>query len=469
MFYRILRLTGILSLAIAGIMGALVPVYAQNGIDGMRLVGRNNVQYAHLMHFHIVGDYAYCLNGYDAGLETYYIADPANPTRVSRGGLPSWRAWSRNDTLFTFCHDMGVQMFDISAGTPTLIRSYDPPDPDVFYEGGVGAGDLLYVAAHQRGIHILDIGSPASPTYVSDLPLADNACWNIVESGGYLFVANGRFGLSVVDLVGGPAEVATLPLPGLANDIVVSGTAVILSLAAEGIASVDISDPTNPVLLDLAPTMGNAFSMGAVGDILAVGSYTYLERFDIGDPSDIRLAGWDATHLWALGADVGVISSGDTVIAIADWQGMGVYLPRPDLGGDIEVDPLRLDFGPVGATPRDTTVFVRNNGAGTLTVDSTWAPTSISLNPETFSLGPGMTQAVTVTASGTGTVRGVISYLSNDPNEPQSVQHVYKNSTTFLGVGVEAPDFTLLGLDSIMHTLSDYRGKVVFLEFGACW
>ncbi|MFH1313833.1 MAG: hypothetical protein ABIJ00_11495 [Candidatus Eisenbacteria bacterium] len=469
MFVPAPRPASILLLALAGILGALTPVHAQDGIDGMRLVGRNDIQYAHLMHFHIVGDYAYCLNGYDSGLETYYIADPANPTRVSRGGVPSWRGWSRNDTLFTFCHDMGIQMFDISAGTPALLGSYDPPDPDVFYEGGVAVGSLLYVAAHQLGIHVLDIGSPGGPTFVSELPLADNACWNITEAGGYLFVANGRFGVSVVDLAGGPGEVATLSLPGLANDIIVSGTSVFLSLAAEGIASVDISDPTHPVLLDRAPTMGNAFSMGAVGDILAVGSYTYLERFDIGDPGDISLVGWDATHLWALGADVGVISSGDTVIAVADWQGMGVYLPRPDLGGDIDVYPLRLDFGPVGATPRDTTVFIRNNGAGTLTVDSTWAPTGISLSPQTFSLGPGLTQPVTVTASGAGTVRGGILYISNDPDEPQSVQHVYKNSTTFLGVGVEAPDFTLLGLDSVMHSLSDYRGKVVFLEFGACW
>jgi hypothetical protein len=91
------------------------------------------------------------------------------------------------------------------------------------------------------------------------------------------------------------------------------------------------------------------------------------------------------------------------------------------------------------------------------------------LSPDAFSVGPGITQPVTVTASGEATVRGEIAYLSDDPDEPQSIQHVYKNSTTFLGVGVEAPDFTLLGLDSVMHSLSDYRGKVVFLEFGACW
>jgi hypothetical protein len=467
MFGRILVSAGFIFAA--ALATTAPPVQAQDGIDGMRLVGRNDVQIAHLMDFHIVGDYAYCFNGYDAGLETYYIADPTNPTRVSVTGQPSWRGCSLGDTLFTFCHDQGVEMYDISAGTPSLIGSYDPPDESVFYEGGMGVGDSLFVAAHQRGLHILDIGSPGSPSFVAEFALADNACWNVAESGGYLFVANGRFGLSVVDLDSGPAEIAALPLPGLANDIVVSGDAAFLSLAAEGIASVDITDPADPVLLDIAPTMGNAFSMGALGDMLVVGSYPYLERFDISDPADIELAGWDATRVYALGADIGIISSGDTVIAVADWHGMGVYLPRPDLGGDLEVYPLRLDFGPVGSTPRDTTVFIRNNGAGTLIVDSTWAPSGITLNPKTFTLGPGLTQPVTITASGTGTVRDAIKYLSNDPDQRQSIQYVYKNDTTFLGVAVEAPDFTLLGLDSVMHSLSDYRGRVVFLEFGACW
>ena len=146
-----------------------------------------------------------------------------------------------------------------------------------------------------------------------------------------------------------------------------------------------------------------------------------------------------------------------------------VEVDNDDLGGDIEVYPLRLDFGPVGGTPRDTTVFVRNNGAGTLTVDSTWAPAGLSLSPKTFILGPGQTEPVTVSASGTGTVRDAIRYYSNDPDQRESIQYAYKNNTTFLGVGVEAPNFTLLGLDSLMHSLSDYRGRVIYLEFGACW
>ena len=171
-----------------------------------------------------------------------------------------------------------------------------------------------------------------------------------------------------------------------------------------------------------------------------------------------------------MGADAGILTSGDTVIAVADWRGMGVYAPEPDPSGDIEVYPLRLDFGEVTALAlRDTTVRVRNNGAGSLQVNSITTPSGITVNPSAFSLGPGETQLVTVTASGTSPVRDRIRYHSDDPDEGGFVQYVYKNNPSFPQPGPVASDFTLLGTDGEWHSLSDYRGRVVYLEFGASW
>lgn len=442
---------------------------AQDGVDGMRLLGRNNDEFAHMMDFMIVGDYGYASVGLGAGFQTYDISDPANPIRVSSLGWSGWRAHARGDTAYNFLHFGGVQVFDISAGSPVLRNGYDPPEADVSYEGGVRVGDLLYVAAHQHGIDVLDLGTPGSISRQSRITLADNACWNVVESDGYLFVANGRHGFSVVDLSGIPAEVATVSLPGFANDIEVDGTVAFLSLAAYGVAAVDISDPENPHLLDRAPTLGNAFSMGIAGNVLAVGSYPYAEWFDVSDPSAIERAGWDATLVYAMGADAGVISGGDTVIVVADWRGMGVYAPEDDVAGDIDVYPTRLDFGPVDAAGRDTTVIVRNTGGGSLQVTSISAPLEMAVNPGVFTLGPGETQLVTVTVAGTGSVRSTIRYYSDDPDEPESVQYVYKNNATFPQIGSAAPDFTMPGNDGQSHSLSDYLGRVIYLEFGASW
>jgi len=410
---------------------------AQNGVDGMRLLGRNNEEFAHMMDFHVVGDYAYASNGLGAGFQTYDISNPAIPIRVNAKGLSAWRVVVAGDTAFSFTHSRGVEVYDVSSVPPILLDAFDPADASISYEGGARLGDRLYAAAHQIGIEVLDLGTPGDLHPISRITLADNACWNAVESGGYLYVANGRFGLSVVNLAGTPTEIATLALPGLANDIEIAGATLF---------------------------------MGLEGDILAVGSYPYAERFDVSDPAAIERSGWDATLVYAMGADVGVLSNGDTVVVVADWRGMAVYAPADDPVGDIDVYPHHIDFGRVDAAPRDTTVVVRNNGSAVLNVSLILPPSDTSVSSSSLVLGPGESEEITVTVAGTNGVRAPIHYFSDDPEEGDVLQMIYKNNAaTFPQVGSEAPDFTLLGTDGQPHTLSDYRGRVIYLEFGAAW
>ncbi len=452
-------------------LGSLPLAVAQSGIDGMRLLGRNEQEFAHMMDFLLVGDHAYASVGLGSGLQTYDLSDPTQPQRLDSRGDPAWRAYARGDTLFSFGHRSGVQMFDIGAGIPVLMGEYDPPGSQVAYEDGVRLGDRLYVAAHQEGLHILDVGGPQAPEFVGAIgfTITENAAWAVVERDGLLYVANGRHGLVILEPTG-PFEMAALDLPGLANDIALSedGQTAFLSLGADGIASVDIRDPLVPMLRDTEPTLGNAFSLGLVGDILAVGSYPYAERFDVSDPDSVVRAGWDATKTYAMGADAGALSSGDTVIVVADWRGMAVYSPEDDPAGDIDIAPTPIDFGNVAA-PRDTLVYVRNTGAGALQVTSIDPPDGISVFPETFTLEPGAVQPVTLTASGPNGIWGRIHYHSDDPDEGAVYHHVYANNTSFPQHGSEAPEFTLLGTDGQWHSLSDYRAKIVYLEFGANW
>ena len=50
---------------------------------------------------------------------------------------------------------------------------------------------------------------------------------------------------------------------------------------------------------------------------------------------------------------------------------------------------------------------------------------------------------------------GLASWFAG-PNAP---------AVSAVGVGENAPDFTLKGLDNRNYSLSDYRGKVVFVNF----
>jgi hypothetical protein len=189
-----------------------------------------------------------------------------------------------------------------------------------------------------------------------------------------------------------------------------------------------------------------------------------MELFDVSNPASIVRVGWDNTYVWAHGADI----RDDSLIVVADWQGMSCYRAGNDAGADIDVVPEILDFGSVSAQ-RDTVIVVRNTGAGALNVTSVSAPSGITVNPNVFSVPAGDSQLVTVTAAGSGAVHTQMTFSCDDPDESARTIEVCKSNTGFPQYGSVAPDFNLFGTDGLWHSLSGERGKVVYLDFGASW
>jgi hypothetical protein len=449
------------------VSGLVLAGVAFAGIDGLRFMGHNDVNRAHEMDAEIVGNRAFIANGAGQGLEAYDITDPMNPTRVWLSNGPnSWRCRAYGDTwLFDFCRREGVVLFDVSgSGDPVRLGRYDPAGNREALEGGALVGLTLYCAAHQNGIYAIDYANPSSPQKVGELPLNPAHAWNVEAKDSFLLVANGREGLAVAGLSGGLHEVARLELPGTANDVVLDGNVAVLALGAGGLATVDISDPHNPVLLDTIGTDGCVSGIGIAGHLVVAGSWRVMELFDVSNPTSIVRVGWDNTFVWAHGADI----REDSLIAVADWQGMSCYRVGNDEGADIDVVPEMVDFGEVSGQ-RDTAVVVRNTGAGILNVTSVATPAGIAANPAAFSVAAGDSQVVTVTATGSGAVRARVTFNCDDPDEPAMTIEVYKNNSTFPQYGTAAPGFNLYGTDGLWHTLSTELGKVVYLDFGASW
>ncbi len=436
-------------------------------IDGLEFLGDNDVNRAHEMDAEIVGNRAFIATGFSQGLESYDITDPVNPTRTWLSNGPnSWRCRAYGDTwLFDFCRREGVVLFDISgSGDPARLGRYDPPGNREALEGGALVGSTLYCAAHQNGIYAIDYTSPSSPQKVGELALEPAQAWNVEAKDSFLLVGNGREGLAVVGLNGGLHEVARLELPGTANDIVLDGDVAVLALGVAGLATVAIADPHNPVLLDTIGTDGCVWGIGNAGHLVVAGSWRVMELFDVSDPSSVVRVGWDNTFVWAHGADI----RDDSLIAVADWQGMSCYRVGSDESADIDVVPEMVDFGSV-TDQRDTAVVVRNTGAGSLSVTSVDTPAGIAVSPSSFSVAAGDSQVVTVTATGSGAVLARVTFNCDDPDEPARTIEVYKNNTSFPQCGTAAPEFSLYGTDGQWHTLSSELGKVVYLDFGASW
>ncbi|MDH4210779.1 MAG: hypothetical protein OEV79_04960 [candidate division WOR-3 bacterium] len=438
----------------------------QAGFDNLEYLGHNEQTPAHIVDVEIVGNWAYVVDGYSTGLELYDISDPINPLRVFASGPAAWRCTASGDTLlFAFCRRSGVTIWDISGpGMPLLLGQYDPPGTLEALEGGVLVDSILYCAAHQNGIYAVSVVDLQNPYKVGEFALDSSAAWNVVVIDSFLYVANGLHGLLVIGLEGGLHPVSTLSLPGVANDINTLGNILAVSLGSEGLAAIDITEPYDPVICDTISTGGCVWGAGTIDSTIICGSWRIMELFDVTDPYNIVAAGWENTKTWAHGADI----RSDSLIVVADWRGISCYKIGADPGPDIDVYPQTVDFGVVSTTA-ETLGIIRNTGMSTLNVGSISAPSGILINPNSFFVLPGDSQVVTVTASGPGSAYGGITYHSNDPDEPDKIQGVYKNNTSFPQAGSTAPDFTLLGSDNNYHTLSQYHGKVVFLEFGGAW
>lgn len=439
---------------------------AYANIDNLNFLGHNGNNPYHLMDAEVVGDLVYISNGLGFGFEVYDISDPTNIQGVYSGGISAWRCRAYGDTVvFVFHRRNGMTIWDVSgSGNPVQLSQYNPPGNLEALEGGALVNDTIYCAVHQNGIYEVDVSVPTNPQKVGEIALDSAAAWNVEAQDSFIFIANGRFGLAVVGLAGGLHQTASLSLPGCANDIVLDGQVAGISLGAGGFATVDISDPYSPVLMDIVATDGCVWGAGFAGHQIIAGAWRVMELFDISDPYNIIESGWENTKTWAHGADI----RDDSLIVVADWRGLSCYRVGNDPGADIDIYPQVIDFGPV-STIKDTTVIVYNTGAGSLNVTAINAPSGISYAPSTFTVQPGDSLLVTATASGSGNVYGLATYVCNDPDEGNKTQEVYKNNTGFPQAGSMAPDFTLLGSDNNYHTLSDYQGKVVFLEFGGAW
>jgi hypothetical protein len=170
-------------------------------------------------------------------------------------------------------------MYDLAnPAAPRLLSAFNTPNRcNTCGEKGQGEaeshtvsfakyGNKLYtVTTAGRGIDIWDITSVATPVHLTQLTLAGinygdftNAVWGLSWQGDYIYVGSTNNGLDILD-AHDPTNVTfvkRLPTSALGGvsagpvDAIGNILVVMTPKESSGIATLDISDPINPVLLD---------------------------------------------------------------------------------------------------------------------------------------------------------------------------------------------------------------------------
>jgi len=357
-----------------------------------------------------------------------------------------------------------------------VTRKSNPSLHNVFgtsgfsYESVDFTDSIAYAAVHENGLEVIGIISPSSPVALQTVGGLHNA-WDVYIKDDYLYIADGTAGLKIFSLTdpANPQIIGVEPTTGLAIEVIVENQYAYVALGTAGFDIIDISNPINPVLVsNFNPGFGILNHLNYSNSIIFAASWELVYAIDVSDPANPFLLATEDTPIRAMG-----VAANNDKVYVTDWARLNTYTFNDLNVSDIHVKPQQFDFGYPGQNISFTKEFdVYNLGEKTLNVSDIYSNNSTyySIQPTSLTIPSGGSQQVSVTFSTSqpGNLNHVLTFESNDPDEPQL------NVTLFAGRDRAAPgqpstDFTLNDLKGNSHTLSDYLGKVVVFAIFASW
>ncbi len=370
----------------------------------------------------IAGNYAYLAN-YEAGFYVFDISEPANP-RVA-GRLPSVHATSLTIS--------GTQAFVPLGSSIVVIDLTDPTSPHRTqgYEVAgvydlVETGGILYVANGEAGLKLL--GLPTPPTVeplkpLSSLSTSLNAS-GVALSQNNAFVIDPFRTLHVIDLSlsDKPHLIASLALPDSPKAIALDGTNAYIAASAAGFLVLDVSVPVRP-------RMVSRFSGGGIAQGIALsGNHAFLADgtsgahiLDVSNRTNI-------TRISGFRGDAGardVVLAGDHAYLL---EGNIVVFDVSNPAAPRRVDTLSLDSPPVclSVSGQRACVGTENSGVTVLDLSNPAHPLVLG-NYITSNIYPSSRAVITVDQNAITFSHGVLNLL--DIAEPAQPRRVTGNSS----------------------------------------
>jgi len=311
----------IISLWLAGTFTISYSISKTITSPGLELIGQGLLGYCSVVAAH--GDYTYA--GFGSAIVVLDTTDPGRPSELGRtfvsncfdGKVGLW-----GDRLFVPRDIYGLGVFDVSRpDRPFHEATYCVPDPNgndysgsvqlaggyAFWANGhkgltildadpsspgylekVGGfdrdeldfalsvhvqGGMAYLCARSSGIYVLDVQDVTSPSFIERISAGFAA--DMTSSGQYGYLAEGPYGLKVIDLATNQivttyAPEGSNPLSLYYRSIVSYGSYLYVASGMRGVDVIDISSPTGPAFIQNIPTEHYSSQLSLSGDHLYV-------------------------------------------------------------------------------------------------------------------------------------------------------------------------------------------------------
>ncbi len=253
----------------------------------------------------VAGKYAYVADGNNGGLRIIDVSDPVHPSEIG--------FYDRTPGAYGVAVAGNYAYVASSAG----LRIIDVSDPEAPREVGSGGvmihsldvaveGNYAYVV-DDFNLYVFSVSDPAAPKGISHCKVQNlsSPAVDVVVEGGYAYVASahslGTSLLSIVD-VSDPAHPAVVAhyggagyydIPGHACGVAKSGNYVYVADGKYGLSVINVRDPAAPKKVDSYETMGEANRVAVVGKYAyVVARYRGLYIIDVGNPAAPRVIGY---------------------------------------------------------------------------------------------------------------------------------------------------------------------------------
>jgi len=170
----------------------------------------------------------------------------------------------------------GLQIIDITnPKSPSLVGSHDTPGSAY---GVYVLGNYAYVADWNSGLQIIDISNPKTPFFLGSYDLLNSAL-RVYVLGNYAYVADSGEGLQIIDVTNpkSPSLVGSHDTPGYAYGVYVLGNYAYVADMHGSLRIIDISNPKAPSYTGSYDTT----MYGAEG-VYVLGNYAYIADYDKG-------------------------------------------------------------------------------------------------------------------------------------------------------------------------------------------
>jgi len=358
-------------------------------------------------------------------------------------------------------------------------------EPDTSYEGIDTANGYLFVGLHEQGLGVYQRADDGGFTRLGLAAGLVNA-WGVSARGDTVFVADGGGGLAIVDASDPTAPMmrGRVATGGSATGVVLDGDRAYVAAGSAGLVVVAVDDLDNPTILATVPTPGSAVRVDFSEGHVFVAAWRDFRVYDVADPTAPRLIA--AARLPRAGADgddpdrplltsriLGIAARGNDVF-VGNWHVLHSFRLFPERSAPNMRLPetfTQFDFGAVADNESATRPFeVTNQGTAPLTVVNAWvAGDAFSVTPPQLRIAPGETATLSLTFRPTAAGReeeGYLRILSDDPSTPLRTAYLIGNRPG-LGVGMELPETTAMLLHGGEWSSNETRGTVTLLAYFA--